>query len=290
MTASAASLEGEVEPGRGGGLVDVLRWRYLLKLLVRKEVRVRYRGSLLGLVWSYVRPATQFVVFYFAVGVFLKQNELVPAFPIYLFSGIVVINFFSEALSNATRSIVGNAPLVKKIYLPRELFPVASVWVAAVHFLPQLVVLVVGAVIAGWAPGPANLAAVVLGFAVVATLALGLGLLFGAVNVRFRDFENIVDLLLLVATWTSPVLYQWTNVRDALGADSLALAIYQANPLTIAVELFHYGFWEPTAEDPLEISPDLLERSLVALVALCLLVVLGQAVFRRLEGRFAQEL
>ncbi|MGI8721258.1 MAG: ABC transporter permease, partial [Geodermatophilaceae bacterium] len=100
---TAVRTDGFVEPGRGAGLLDVLRRRYLVKLLVRKELRVRYQGSVLGLLWSYLKPAVQFVVFYFALGVFLKLNLSIKDFAVYLFSGIVAINYFSEAFGNATR-------------------------------------------------------------------------------------------------------------------------------------------------------------------------------------------
>ncbi|MBA3410336.1 MAG: ABC transporter permease, partial [Geodermatophilaceae bacterium] len=92
--------EGFVEPGRGAGLLDVLRRRYLAKLLVRKELRVRYQGSVLGLLWSYLKPAVQFVVFYFAIGIFLGLSRNIDDFAVYLFSGIVAINYFSEAFGN----------------------------------------------------------------------------------------------------------------------------------------------------------------------------------------------
>lgn len=280
-------------PGLGHGLQDVLRSRFLLKLLVAKELKVRYRGSVLGLLWSYVKPGVQFVVFWFALGVFLGMNRNTENYPIYLFSGIVLINFFTEALGNASRSIVGNGGLIKKIYLPRELFPVASVWVSAVHFVPQLVVLLIACLWTGWTPGLAEIGAALLGFTIVALLATGLGLFFGAANVYFRDSENFVDMLLMIATWASPVLYSWTMVRDTLGAGFLAL--YQINPLTVAVELFHFAFWQPTtgpATDPASlVPPDLFSLwTPVAVVIAVLVIMLGQYAFRRLEGRFAQEL
>ncbi|PPK97754.1 ABC-2 type transport system permease protein [Kineococcus xinjiangensis] len=288
-----AGEDGFEIPGRGRGLLDVLQRRYLLRLLVRKELRVRYQGSALGLLWSYVKPAVQFCVFFFALGVFLKVGQDVENFAVYLFAGIVVINYFSETFGNATRAVVGNAPLVKKIYLPRELFPVASAWVAAVHFLPQFVVLLIGTLIAGWRPTLGQLAGGALGFAIIVVLAVGLGLLFGAINVLYRDFENIVDLLLLVVTWTSPVLYTWVHVRDAIRRAELPdwlLTVYQLNPVTSAVELFHYGFWYGATTKPYELPPNLLWNGLLSLGIAVAVLVLGQFTFRRLEGRFAQEL
>lgn len=282
-------------PGVGGGIRDIRQSGFLLKLLVRKELKVRYRGSVLGLLWSYVKPGVQFIVFYVALGVFLglerssKNPDGLANYAVYLFSGIVLINFFSEALGNAARSIVNNGNLIKKIYLPRELFPVASVWVSAVHFFPQLVVLVAGCLFAGWHPDILQLLAAVVGFVIVALLATGLGLLFGAANVYFRDSENLVDMLLMIATWASPVMYSWTMVQTKLGA--AAFSIYQANPVTVGVELFHYAFWLPTTDGSTAMPPNLFSLWVpVGFVASLLVLGLGQLTFRRLEGRFAQEL
>lgn len=277
------------EPGRGAGLLDVVRRRYLLKLLVRKELRVRYRGSVLGLAWSYVKPGVQYVVYFLALGIFLQQSRNIEDFPVYLFSGLVVVNVFSEAFGNATRAVVWNAPLVKKIFLPRELFPVASVWVAGVHFVPQLVVLLIGAVISGWRPMALPLLGAVLATLIIAALATGLGLLFGSLNVVFRDMENFVDLANMVVVWLSPVLYQWEQVVKVVPA-WLATA-YQLNPITVAVELYHYAFWWPgTSQDPRLLPPDLLTNTLVAVVVAAVVLVAGQLVFRRVEGRFAIDL
>lgn len=280
-------------PGTGRGLIDVFSQRYLLRLIVRKELRVRYRGSMLGMAWSYVKPAIQFLVYFVALGLFMRLAHSIEAYPIYLFSGIVVINFFNEGFGNATRSIIWNAPLVRKIYLPRELFPVASMWVSAVHFLPQLVVLLVATLIAGWRPGPVELLAGVVGFTIVALFSLGLGLLFGAVNVFYRDAENFVDLIGMVATWASPVLYQWEMVRDVV--PGWLFTVYQLNPLTAAVELFHYCFWFPATAGaagtpPVVMPPNLWFFAGIALLVSFGTVLIGQTVFRRLEGRFAQEL
>jgi ABC-2 type transport system permease protein len=293
-------------PGTSHGLIDVVRWRYLLRLLVRTGVTTRYRNSVLGWVWSYVRPAAQFLVFWVVLGIFMNLDR-VPNYAVYLFSGIVVINLFSEGFKNATGSIVGNAALVRKVFLPRQLFAVSSVLVSFVHFLPQVGLLLVVCMLMGWL-GHVTLLGVLgalAGMLIVMVFALGMGLFFGALNVRFRDAENIVELLLLLATWASPVLYAWTMVYEAvvdkLGWPSWLVQVYMLNPITQGVELFHYAFWRPAsldvvgaagyAGDPLTpIPPDLAMNTLwTALIAVGTLLI-GQLVFRRLEGKFAQDL
>ncbi|MDO5700743.1 MAG: ABC transporter permease [Bowdeniella nasicola] len=277
-------------PGRGRGLIDVLNQRYLLGLIVKKELRVRYHGSVLGMAWSYLKPLTQFLVYFVALGLFLGLGRgMIESYPIYLFSGLVVINYFSEVMTNATRTLVWNAPLIKKIYLPREMFPVASIWVAFVHFVPQVIVLIGGALFYSWRPTPLGLVCILAGFTLTTTVALGLGLIFGAVNVYFRDAENFVELILLVATWASPVLYPLAAVRDIL--PRWLFLLYELNPVTVSVELFHFGFWAPAAgaPDTTDVT-NLAGLTLVAFVISVVILLIGQFVFKRLEGRFAQEL
>ena len=279
-------------PGRSRGLLDAFRWHYLLRLLIRTGVTTRYRNSVLGWTWSYVRPAAQFLVFWVVFGAFLDLNRGVPNYAIYLFSGIIVINLFSEAFKNATTSVVNNAPLVRKVYLPRQLFAVSAVLVALVHFLPQMALLVVVVLFLGWIVKLSILGilAIIAGVLIVTLFALGLGLFFGAVNVRFRDAENIVELLLLLATWASPVLYFWTMVQTHV--PDWLLRIYLLNPITQAVELFHYAFWYPiTPVGPAHpLPPDLGINTLWTIVISVVMILIGQSVFRRLEGRFAQDL
>lgn len=283
-------------PGRSNGLVDVFRWRYLLRLLVRTGVTTRYRNSVLGWTWSYVRPAAQFLVFWVVMGLFLQLQQRTPNYAVYLFSGIIVINLFSEAFKNATTSIVGNAPLIRKVFLPRQLFAVSAVIVALVHFLPQLALLAIVVLFLGWAAHASLLAigAMLAGIVIVSLFALGLGLFFGAINVRFRDAENIVELLLLLATWASPVLYAWTMVQQAvedLHWPQWVIELYMLNPITHGVELFHFAFWRPTTAEPvIPMPPDLGWNTLWTFLIAIVTVLVGQLVFRRLEGRFAQDL
>jgi len=275
-------------PGANRGLLEVFRQRHLLSLIVRKEVQIRYRGSIFGWLWSYVKPLVQFVVFFVAIGVFLGMNGRVDYFPLYLLSGITVVTFFNEAFSNGTRSLVDNAPLIKKIYLPREMFPIASMLIAAVNTVPQIIVVVGIALCFGWAPSLLSLAAILLALIIVAVLASGLGLFFGSINVTFRDAQSFVEIIVMVAVWASPVMYAWSQVADAV--PSWLFTLYRLNPITAAVELFHYGIWFPLGPTDGSVLPDMWMFAWIAVATSLVMLVVGQFVFRRLEGRFAQDL
>lgn len=277
-------------PGTSRGLIDVFHYKYLLTLLIKKGTATRYHGSILGWVWSYIRPAAQFLMFYIVIGVILNAREEVPLFPVYLFSGIVAVNLFSEALRNATNAIVDNTALVQKIYLPRELFPISALGVALIHFLPQAAILLLVALVLGWHITLAGVASFFVGMLIILIFSLGLGLFFGAINVAFRDASNVVDLILMFATWASPVLYTWSMVYQR--ADQWLYELYMLNPMTIGVELFHDAFWLPIVEGlPGSARPEqlLMNTGWSLLIALATLFI-GQTVFRKMEGSFAQNL
>lgn len=287
-------------PGRGRGIIDVFKKSYLLRLLVLKGTALRYRNSVLGWTWSYVRPTVQFLIYFLIIGVVLDLNKRVEMFALYLFAGIVVVNLFNEAFGNTTSSIVSNKALVRKIYLPRELFPVAAVIGSFIHFLPQLAVLLIISLIFGWIPSFAALGFVLAGLALVLTFVTGLGLFFSAVNVRFRDAQNFVEIVRMLATWSSPILYPWTMVS---GAPEWMFSVYMSNPITVSVELFHQAFWGPTIDAAIAsgvagVATDAnhgfvdhfgVYIAIAWAIAIAMLFI-GQLVFRKLERNFAQEL
>ncbi|MDE0547326.1 ABC transporter permease [Microbacterium sp. C7(2022)] len=285
-------------PGRGRGLLDVFRYRYLLRLLIGKSTSLRYRNSVLGWFWSYVRPAVQFLVYYLVVGQVLGMHKNVPSFPLYLFSGIVLVNLFNEAFGAATRSVVDNKALVRKIYLPRELFPIAAVVGSFIHFLPQLAILVVASLLFGWLPDLASIGLMLAGMAIVLVSVLAAGLFFSAVNVRFRDAQNLVEIVRTIATWSVPILYTWVMVKDVTENIPWLFHVYMSNPLAVAVELFHHAFWarlpDVAAASPAPENlawPEYFGIYATVAVALCACILaIGQYVFRRLERSFAQDL
>ncbi len=279
-----------------GGLHDVFRRRYLLRLLVTKELRARYSGSVLGLLWSYVMPLWRFTAYYFVIGIVLQLHDDIPNFPLHLFAGLVFVTFFTETFTAGTRSIVQNKALVRKMAMPREMFPVSSVLVSAFHTFPQVLVLLAGAMVYGWSPGVAELAGGLLGFAVLALFATGLALVFSACNVYFRDFKQFVAMVTIFTHWAVPMLYPLSRVTESAVGGTWVEQVYLANPLTEAVLLLQNAFWLPTCDGQhnctvAEAMPSYLyARGFVMLVAGVIFLVLSQWFFTRLESKFAERL
>ena len=275
--------------GTWRSLNDIFRHREMLALLVRRDLKARYKDSALGFAWSLIRPLTQLLIYYIVIGKFLQAERGIPDFAVYIFAGLTAYGLFSEIVGGATASILSNGGLIKKVYLPREVFPLASVGSALFSFLMQLVILVGATIAVGSFPWSLNLLYVIPSVLVILVYALAFGLLLSALNVYLRDIGYLVEVLLLLMLWASPIVYAWTMVRDIVGA-GLLLDIYSNNPVTLAVMGFHKAFWL-AGESPNVLYPDgLLGRMGIAFVIGLVLLVLFQRVFARLQGNFAQEL
>jgi ABC-2 type transport system permease protein len=274
-----------------GGTADSIRgvWRYreLLDLLVKRELKSRYKDSALGFVWSLVRPLTQLLVYYIAIGKFLGAERSIPDFAIYIFTGLTAWGLFSEIVAAGTGSIVANGGLVKKIYLPREVFPLSVIGSAFFNFVIQMVILVIAAFVVNAPPTLAGWGYVVLGTALLLIYATAAAFLLSAINVYLRDVQYLVEVVLMVGFWISPIVYAWSFVHDALQSEFLN-ALYLANPVTLAVLAFQRGIWVAGADLP---QPTDLGLRIVIAIAIGLpLLWICQRVFARLQSNFAQEL
>ena len=284
-----------VAPAPRGGLLEVLQQPYLLKLIVSRQLAQMYAASLLGLAWSYVQPAMRFGVYYVVMGFILNLHEGVPFFAIHLFTGIVVVHYFGETWNGGTRSIWGNKALVQKMRKPREIFPVASMLVAAYHTLPQIMVLVLFCLISGWHLTWGAVAAGLLGMAILVTFALALALFFSALNVFFRDFQNIVQTIMQFMHFLVPMMYPFSRVWSQHEAHPILYNLYMANPVAQSVILLQRFFWRPIIDDPStlrgrQFPPDMWERGLITLAVCLVLLYLAQKFFSRVEGKFPERL
>lgn len=273
--------------GTARSLREILGQRELLRLLVHRELKSRYKDSSLGFLWSLLRPLSILIVYYVAIGKFLGAERQIPEFAIYIFTGLTAWMLFQEIVSSTTGSIVDNAGLVKKVYLPREVFPLSSVGSALFNFGTQMAILVAAILVLGRVPTGTRLFYVPLSVAVLLSFATAFGLLLAAVNVYLRDVKYLVEISLTILFWASPVVYSWALVRDAIGGSWLE-NLYLGNPVTLAVLGMQRALWVAGTDQPV---PDgLVTRLLIALGIGLVLLWVSQRVFARLEGNFAQEL
>lgn len=269
-------------------LREIAQHREMLMLLVRRDLKSRYKDSTLGFVWTLIRPLTQLLIYYIVIGKFLSAERGIPDFAIYVFTGLTAYGLFSEIVSGGTASIVGNAGLIKKIYLPREVFPLATVGSALFNFAIQFALLLLATLVVGAFPISPEIVYFVPGLLVLLIYGTAFGLLLSAVNVYLRDMQYLVEVLMLLLLWASPIVYSWSMVKDVLG-EGLLLEIYTDNPITLGVLAFQRSLWMAGA-DTAEYPPDLMLRLGIAGVIGIVLLIGAQRVFTRLQGNFAQAL
>jgi len=281
-------LSGDKKPRSSLASVrEVFSRREMLGLLVRRDLKSRYKDSVLGFTWTLIRPLIQLLIYYVVIGKFMSAERGIPNFAIYVFAGLTAYGYFSEMISSSTSSILNNAGLVKKIYMPREVFPLAAVGSATFNFLMQFVILIAATLIARNFPLTPDVVYLIPSVLILLVYGMALGLLFSALNVYLRDIQYLVEVVLLLMLWASPIVYSWEMVKKAIG-DSLLLEIYTDNPVTLAVLGFQRAIW--IAGHNVVAYPDnLMPRMLVALVIGIIGLILAQRVFSRLQGNFAQE-
>jgi ABC-2 type transport system permease protein len=295
-----------VDPGAKGGLLGVLRRRYLLRLMVKRELRARYIGSKMGLAWSYINPFTRFLTFYFVFGIILGRGQI-PHFAIHLFAGMVLVNLFTESFNSGTRSIMQNKAVVQKMPLPREIFPIASMLVSLYHTGPQLVILVGACLATGsFAPSAVGMLAALLAFGIVILFGTGMGLMFAAINVMYRDWTRVVQIFTQMLPFTVPMMYPYTLVAKRFEGFPIIAHFYLFNPITEAVLLMQRGFWITTvsAEDAkgageewgfnpglsINFPSHLFERGLIMLGLAIVFLFVAQWVFTRLDDKIPDRL
>jgi ABC-2 type transport system permease protein len=295
-----------VDPAAKGGLIGVLKRRYLLSLMVKRELRARYIGSKMGLLWSYINPLSRFLTFYFVFGI-IMQRGAIPNFAIHLFAGMVVVNLFTESFGAGTRSIMQNKGVVTKMPLPREIFPIASTLVTIYHTGPQLVILIGACLITGsFAPSMVGILAGVMALVIVILLGAGMGLMFAAINVMYRDWTRVVTILTNMVPFSVPMMYPYTLVADRFKGLEAIQHVYLLNPISEAVLLMQRCFWITTispeeakaakaewgfnADLTVNFPPHLLERGFIMIGVSVVFLVISQIVFSRLDDKVPDRL
>ncbi len=273
-----------------------IRWE-LLSQLVRKDLKTKYQGSTLGFVWSLANPLLQLCIYY-VVFTYVLRN-FVPDYHVYLMSGLLAFSAFSQAVSGAAGSVVGNAGLVKKVRFPLLVLPLSAVGFALVQLALQMPVLFAIALVSGVNPFGPPLLLLVPALALLVVFATALGVLAAALNVRYRDTSHFVEIAMLVWFWANPILYAAHLVRDRLEPHGL-FWLYFLNPMATVVSTFQRAVYQDSAYvdpngKPQEalVDPGYLfyVRNLaVGFLIAGLLLLLARRTFNRLQADFAEDL
>ncbi|MGH3994702.1 MAG: ABC transporter permease, partial [Pseudonocardiaceae bacterium] len=225
-------------------LGDLWNARELLRQLVGKELKVRYKGSALGFLWSLVTPLLLTGVFTVVFANFIRVPLGDGNFATFFLSGYLVWQFFSNSVTSSVGAIVGNGALIRKVWFRREVLPLSLVLSQAVHFgLALLATSPLFLYYRGF--HPEVLPALLVGFLLLAAFTTGASMLFAAANVGFRDLQELTQVIFLAWFYLTPVIYPLFYVSD--NAPQFLLLV-RANPMTWFAELFHrilYG--TPTA-------------------------------------------
>ena len=270
-----------------GRVADLVRYRELLVNLIRKELKVKYKNSVLGFAWSMLNPALYLVIFYIVFTHFLGAN--IPVFPIYLLSGLLAWNLWSSSLGGSVAALLGNANLVTKVYFPREILPLSTIGASLIHFFFQFAVLVLALIVFRYPVGIEAFALVPFALLVELLLLVGVCLIFSVLNVYFRDIQHLLELVLLAWFWMTPIVYEIVLIQDK---PLWVWRLYLLNPMTHVVLAFQrgiYGLEEKVTDLGHPLVWYFRNLSIIGLIAIAL-IAFGWWMFRRLESRLAEEL
>jgi lipopolysaccharide transport system permease protein len=258
---------------------DIWRFRELFYILTWRDLKVRYKQTVLGVAWSVLRPLLSTVIFSVLFGRIARLDSEVPQqyYLVFVFAAMLPWQFFSNALSESSNSIVQNSNLITKIYFPRIIVPASTVIVSLVDFMISFVLLLGMFVIYGLMPSwkiiflPA--------FLLLAFLAaFGIGLMLTALNVKYRDFRFVMPFIIQFGVFVSPVAYSSLVVQTNFGVG--ARLLYSLNPLVGVIDGFR---WAIFGQDEILFLPGLMVSAGVTLIMLWL----GIRYFRRTEKGFA---
>jgi lipopolysaccharide transport system permease protein len=258
-------------------LARLLRYRGLIQSLVARELKARYRGSVLGFFWSFINPLMLLLVYSFVFQYILDQRGMgLPHYELFLFCGLLPWTWFASSLIESSGVLISGGNLIKKVLFPAEILPIVTVLANMVHFCFGLSILAVFLLWSQWLPDPAGLLWFPVAVFIQLIFTLGCALILSAVTVHFRDVRDILGNLMTFWFFATPIIYPYLRMED------WQMRLLNWNPFThLAItyqEILYFdgpvGHW----------------KWLLALgVASCLFFLLGYFVFDRLRDTFAEE-
>ncbi|HZG67170.1 MAG TPA: ABC transporter permease [Herpetosiphonaceae bacterium] len=253
-------------------LGEVWAHRELLFFLAWRDIKVRYKQTIIGAAWAMLKPIMTMVIFSTIFGSLIGVPSGDVPYPIFVYTALISWSFFASALGQSGSSLVANASLISKVYFPRLVLPIASVFVAAVDFALAFLVLLALMLWYGIIPGSALLA-LPLFLLLAVTTALGAGLWLSALEIKYRDVGHIVPFLTQFWLYATPVIYPSSIIPERWRL------LYSLNPMVGVVEGFRWSLLG-TAHSPAR-------QIIISTIIVVIMLIGGLFFFRRAEREFA---
>ncbi len=248
---------------------NMFRYRFLLGELVKKGIKLKYRRSYLGIIWSLLEPLLTTIVLTIVFGTLFENKN--PTFPVYILCGRLLYTFFSQSTTAAVKSIRVNASMIKKVYVPKYLYPLSSILFNYVIFLLSLIILCILAVVFHVYPN-LNTFGVVIPLIVLLLFSLGVGMILATIGVFFRDMEYLWNVALMLIMYTCAIFYY----PERLMKSGFAW-ILKYNPLYCIISNFRNAVFGQAIE-----ADTMLYAVIVSVVLLCV----GVYVFYKKQDEF----
>jgi len=275
------SFEVFIEPGRAerNYWKDLWRYRELFYILSWRDLKVRYKQTVIGVVWSVLRPLLTMVIFTFVFGRManFKPPPGVDEYAILVFAGLLPWQFFSAGLSEASNSLIGNERLISKVYFPRMIIPAASVITSLVDFFISLGLMLILLIFFRTVPS-LNLVFLPLFIIMAFFASFGVGLWLTALNVKYRDFKHVVPFLIQIGLYLSPVGF--TSKQASTIIPEKFRMLYYLNPMAGVIDGFRWCFFGNK-------TPIYWSGMFLSLTVIIIFLLIGIRTFRRMEKSFA---
>lgn len=257
-------------------LHELWQFRELFYILAWRDVKVRYKQTMIGVMWVLFQPLVSMIIFTVFFGNFAKIPSQNLPYPVFVLLGLVYWGFFSTSMSHAANSFIENDQLVKKVYFPREILAFSSVVTAFIDFAVSLAMLGVILIIFRIAPNPAFLLMLVIGTCITAISSSGLGLLLASINIKYRDVRYIIPFFLQLMIFVTPVIYPLNIIRPSF-QNLLSL-----NPMTGVIDGLRTSLATGVIVHP--------EAILISFSASLIFLFIGLVYFRKTVAFFADVL
>ena len=254
---------------------DLYNYRELLKTSVKKDIGGKYKHSFLGVLWSFINPLLQILVYALIFPLVMKNGGSYKDYTVFMVCGLIPWAYFTTVINRASFIMIENGNILKKVYFPRSILPLSLVTSETINFLVSCIIILAFIVIKGF-----GISKFILFFPLVLliqyVLLLGIALIFSAVTVYMRDIQHFIGVVLQLLFYATPIVYSINTIPENFRW------ILKWNPMTYIIEGYRAIFYNQT-------MPDLKSLGVLGIISIIILIV-GYLLFNKLQKRFAEEL